>query len=159
MYRNLFHHWISVTPCRHRPTGQMTKTLSKIIISLLWSTLLFNSRMTCAFHSICNGDDLDLGFVFFILIPIKWFHKRMARQTLLLHSGKVTGVLEKIKSHLGKMTLYLWHHQPCHIQSHLDHIFSLFWCLVWTSESRLDHVYMAACIELPPCDWLIRYLH
>ncbi len=32
------------------------------------------------------------------------------------------------------------------------------WCLVWTSASRLHHIYIPKCIELLPCDWLISNL-
>ena len=35
--------------------------------------------------------------------------------------------------------LPVWHQQPCHVQSHLNPRLSLFWCLVWTSASCLDH--------------------
>ena len=49
-----------------------------------------------------------------------------------------------------------WHQQPCHV--HLNHLSSPVLMLVWTAADCLDHVYMAKCIELLPCDWLIRNL-
>jgi len=52
----------------------------------------------------------------------------------------------------------VWHQQPCHVQSHFNHLSSPNWCSVWTSAGRLDHVYMLKCTELLPCDWLIIYL-
>jgi len=45
---------------------------------------------------------------------------------------------------------------PYHIQSHLNHLNSSFWCSVSTSADRLDHVYMPKCTELLQCDWLFR---
>ena len=37
----------------------------------------------------------------------------------------------------------VWYQQPCHVQSHLNHHSSSFWCSVWTSADRS---------ELLPCD-------
>ncbi len=52
----------------------------------------------------------------------------------------------------------IWHQQSFHVQSHLNTLSSPFWCSVWTSASRLHHIWMPKCIELLPCDWLISNL-
>lgn len=43
---------------------------------------------------------------------------------------------------------FVWHQQPCNTQSHLNHLFTPFWCSV-------DDVYSLKCFELLPCDSLL----
>lgn len=52
-----------------------------------------------------------------------------------------------------------WHKLPHSPRSELPNsLCSSFWCLFWTSVSRLHHISMPKCIEVVPCDWLICYL-
>ncbi len=44
----------------------------------------------------------------------------------------------------------VWHQEPWHVQSCLNHLSSPFWCSVWTSADCFDDIYMLKCIELLP---------
>lgn len=51
---------------------------------------------------------------------------------------------------------FVWYRHPC--SKSLKLLSSTFWCVVWTSASHFDNVYMPKYIELLQCDWLIRCL-
>lgn len=51
-------------------------------------------------------------------------------------------------SQLLKSDQPIWHQQPCHVQSHEDHMFSTFWCLKLALTEKFWPVCMIICIML-----------
>lgn len=115
----------------------------------VWSSVAaahsLQGRMCCAFRDAASflGSDhwlLELPLLFYHLDPACPFSS--PQQDTFIHTPATHWIFSLFQTIFCKsridyvwntqlLSSFIWHHQPGHVQTHLNPCSSLFWCSVW----------------------------